>query len=57
MRNRFRSFRKRGQVFEMIPGWVITMIVIGLVVGVLFFTLSEKGQEALRFFKDLLRFG
>jgi len=50
--------KKRGFALvwdNMIP-WVIALIVLALVLT-LYFVLGEKGEGALSYFKDMLRFG
>ena len=47
---------KRGQVWETLIPWIIGVGVLVLVV-LIFMILSGKGQGAIEYFKNLVRFG
>jgi hypothetical protein len=51
-----KGFGKKGQTWETLIPWIIAIGVLVLMF-VLYLILSGKGQAALTFIKNLLRFG
>ncbi len=47
---------KKGQIWETLIPWIIGAVALVLVI-IVFVILSGKGQGAIDFFKNLMRFG
>ena len=51
-----RGKSKKGQVWETLIPWIIGIAVLAMVL-IVFLILSGKGQGAIEYFKNLVRFG
>ena len=48
--------KNRGLVWETLIPWIVAIGVL-ILIGILYFILTERGQIAVEYFKNLLRFG
>jgi len=50
------KFKKRGQMWDTLVPWIIGLAVLVLIIF-LFVIFKGKGEGAIEFFKNLMRFG